>query len=77
MVFLIEYDRQAGKIVTIKGFKESDRKVAEDKRLETELNLNTIGSKHEVVILEADNKNILRRTHARYFRKLKDLAKPR
>ena len=74
MIFLIEYDRGLGRIITIRAFAESERNVAEAARLETELGLNRGGIEREVVLLEAANEKALRRTHRRYFEKLSDLA---
>jgi hypothetical protein len=67
MIFLIEYDRDEGRIVSIKNFSNSDREMAEDSRLKLELNLHLKGIDHEVVLLEAATEEALRRTHGRYF----------
>ena len=72
MIFLIEYDRDEGRIVTIKSFREKEE--AEESRLELELNLNGNNTDHEVVLLEAATEQALRRTHRRYFENLADLA---
>lgn len=53
MIFLIEYNRPKGQIVTLKHFKSSDRSRAEKSRLEIELELNRSGIEHEVVLLDA------------------------
>jgi len=73
MLFLIEYDRTQGKIVTMQEFDETAK--AESARLEMELRLNKLGVSHEVVILEAVSESNVRRTHRRYFENLNDLAK--
>ena len=75
MLFLIEYDRKQGEIVTLQTFDDADKLKAESKRLELELRLNRSGIEHEVVILEAQNDEALRRTHRRYFESLADLTK--
>lgn len=67
MIFLIEYDRHQGRIATIKSFKESERKTAEEARLELERKLNLADNGNEVVLLEAASENALRQTHGRYF----------
>ena len=67
MIFLIEYNRPQGRIITFSKFKNSDRVRAEKKRFELELNLNRNKVNHEVVLLEASTENLLRRTHRRYF----------
>jgi hypothetical protein len=74
MLFLIEYDRNAGRIITFKAFDDSDRRQAEDARLEMELHHNRLGVAHEVVILEAATEEALRRTHRRYFEDLAELV---
>jgi hypothetical protein len=74
MIFLIEYDRNRGKIVTFKSFDDSERQRAEDARLNMELKLNQLGTEHEVVILEAATEEALRRTHRRYFENLSELV---
>ncbi len=74
MIFLIEYDRVRGEIVTFKPFDDSERQNAEDARLNLELKLNQLGTQHEVVILEAATEEALRRTHRRYFENLSELV---
>jgi len=67
MIFLIEYDRELGRIETIKSFKDSERTLAQDARLELERQLNLEGNENEVVLLEAASEEALRQTHGRYF----------
>jgi hypothetical protein len=74
MIFLIEYDRTRGEIVTFQPFDDSERQRAEDARLDMELKLNQLGTEHEVVILEAATEEALRRTHRRYFENLSELV---
>ena len=76
MIFLIQYDRKKGNLVSFRSFDESDRRVAEDERLELELRLNQEGTKDEVVLLEAASENALRQTHRRYFETLRQLSQP-
>lgn len=75
MLFLIEYDRGKGEVVTIKSFADAERRYAETARLEMELALNRLGTDHEVVLLQAMDESALRRTHRRYFESIDDLAK--
>lgn len=75
MLFLIEYDRKRGQIVTFQSFDHSDRQKAQDSQLEMELDLHRCGVEHEVVLLDADTEEALRRTHRRYFQDLADLVK--
>ena len=74
MIFLIEYDRGQGRIVTFKTFGDSERQEAEGARLQLELELNRLGTEHEVVLLEATSEKALRRTHRRYFEDLAELT---
>ncbi|MBI4777333.1 hypothetical protein HY792_00175 [Candidatus Desantisbacteria bacterium] len=73
MIFLIEYNRRKGQIVNSRDFDDSQRREAADSRLEIELDLNRKGINHEVVLLEADSKDALLRTHRRYFADLTQL----
>jgi hypothetical protein len=74
MIFLIEYDRNRGEIVTFKTFDDSERQNAEAARLIMELELNRLGTEPEVVLLEAATEEALRRTHRRYFEDLTELV---
>ena len=74
MLFLIEYDRNEGRIITLKSFPDSEKEKVDESRLELELNLNLRGVENEVVILEAATEKALRRTHRRYFEDLAELA---
>jgi len=73
MIFLIEYDRSQGRVVTFRNFEVSQRKEAEETRLGIELMLNRKGTDHEVVLLDAENERALRRTHRRYFENLQQI----
>lgn len=53
MIYLIEYNRPEGRLVTFKVFAESERSKAQDLRLEIELDLNRRKVDHEVVLSEA------------------------
>lgn len=74
MRFLIEYDRQSGRLVTFSTFDDTEKQQAEDTRLTLEIELNRRGTKHEVVLLEAASEAAVRRTHRRYFEDLASLA---
>ncbi len=73
MIFLIEYNRSVGTIVTFRSFNDSQRREAETSRLDIELDLNRKGVDYEVVLLEAENEDALRQTHRRYFEDLHQL----
>lgn len=74
MIFLLEYDRQKGRIVTIEAFRDADRKASEKLRLQLEMELNLKNVENEVVLLEAASEAALRRTHRRYFENLAELT---
>ena len=74
MIFLIEYDREKGVLVSFRAFDESQRAQAEDSRLSMELSRNRGGESREVVLLEAADEDAIRRTHRRYFERIEDLA---
>lgn len=73
MIFLLEYNRPQGHIVTFRSFAESQRREAENQRLEMELTLHRSEVEHEVVLLDAQTEEALRRTHRRYFEDLKQM----
>ncbi len=74
MIFLIEYDRGEGRLLSIERFNDSDRDVAQESLLNLELALNSKGTKNEVVLLEAASEEAVRRTHRRYFESLAELT---
>jgi hypothetical protein len=76
MIFLIEYQRSEGRIVTFKVFEDSEQSSAETARLEIELELlhKGLDGDHEVVLLQAESEEALRRTHRRYFEALSELV---
>jgi len=73
MIFLIEYDRLEGRLVSKQEFADSDKVHAENSRIELEVSLNRTKTDHEVVLLQAPNEEALRRTHKRYFADLREL----
>ena len=75
MLFLIEYDRSRGSIVHLREFDDNSREIAEDARLDLELDLNRQGVEHEIVLLDAPSEEALRRTHGRYFESVAELAR--
>ena len=74
MIFLVEYDRSRGELVKIRPYSDADRHVAENVRLERELELHRDGVDREVVLLQAESEEALRQTHRRYFEDLAALA---
>jgi hypothetical protein len=73
VIFLIHYDRRAGKIKLLKRFIDADRSVAEKARLDLEIALHHQPRDEEVVILEAVSEEQIRKTHGRYFRTVEEL----
>jgi hypothetical protein len=67
MLFLIEYDRSRGEIISMGIHADSERAHVDEMRLEMELRLRRDALTREVVVLHAANEDALRRTHARYF----------
>lgn len=61
-------------MVTFRTFDESQRDDAEEARLEIELELFRKGVDHEVVLLEAESEEAVRRTHRRYFESFREIA---
>jgi hypothetical protein len=76
MLFLIEYDRLQGQIISFRSFASSEVAIAQEARLALELALNQEGVHREVVVLEALDEHALRRSHRRYFENLQELAEP-
>lgn len=74
MLFLIEYNRNQGRLVNFQSFGHTERERAERARLDTEIDLNRRKVEHEVVLLEAESETALRRTHRRYFESLDELT---
>lgn len=72
MIFLIDYDRRAGEIRLFKAFADDQRAKAEELRLELEIRGRADA---EVVLLESENEETIRRTHARYFKSAPDLLR--
>ena len=75
MIFLVEYDRDNGRLVSLNKFDDLDRSKAEDSRIELEVALNKQGVSREIVLLQAETEQALRQTHRRYFEKLSDLIR--
>ncbi len=74
MLFLIEYDRDRGQVVTIQEFDGSNRAAAEAARLDMEVRFRRSETDREVVILEAKSIAALKQTHGRYFQDLSELV---
>lgn len=73
MIFLVEYKRSEGKLISFQEFSDIDREMAEEALLNVEISLNRKNIEHEVVLLQAPNKAALLKTHRRYFDTLRQL----
>jgi hypothetical protein len=73
MIFLLEYDRRQGRLVTFKTFDDGQRADAEQARLDLELSQNRARVHREVVLLEAATEGALRKTHRRYFQNAREI----
>jgi hypothetical protein len=67
MLFLIRYDRSQGRIITLDEFADGERQRANERRLAMELHLGAALGNEEVVLLQAEDQEALRRTHRRFF----------
>ena len=74
MIFLIEYDRAGGRVISLNQFEDAKRLQAQEARLDLELRLSKCSVEREVVLLEAPSYEALTRTHRRYFEDLQRLA---
>ena len=71
--FLLAYDQRTGELLDLKEFAEKDWQVAEKERFQRELEGVGEGS-IEVVLLGAESRESLERTHGRYFKSVSELA---
>lgn len=76
MIFLIEYDRLSGKLIELRSFVASDAAAANSARVALELDRMNAQIEREIVILDAESEEQLRRTHRRYFEPIGTLADP-
>ena len=76
MIFLIEYDPAQGTILQLKEFLSDALSEANTSRLSLELERMQSNVRSEIVILEADSEEHLRKTHRRYFEPIGTLADP-
>jgi hypothetical protein len=73
MLFLIQYDRRAGRIVRMERFTNDQWDLAAETRLDLELELQRRRQNHEVVLLDAASEEALHKTHGRYFEDVEGL----
>lgn len=74
MIYLLHYDRAKGALERLQEFRDDERACAEQERLELELKVLVNQRLTEIVLLEADSIDQLKRTHRRYFESLNTLA---
>jgi len=74
MIFLIDYERKKGLLRTFKRFRDDQRAQAQRERLDIELSLNGSLESREVVLLEADHEETVRRSHRRYFETAREIV---
>ena len=74
MIFLLDYDRAAGRLVSMTVYSTDRLLDAQNTALELELKHRRESADREVVLLEAPDESTLRRTHGRYFEDLSQLA---
>ncbi|RYZ91559.1 MAG: hypothetical protein EOP06_06775 [Proteobacteria bacterium] len=73
MIFLIQYDRSAAKLISMTAYEDGQREDASGAKLELEISLLGSSAVNEVVLLEAPTEEHLRKTHRRYFETLNGL----
>jgi GNAT superfamily N-acetyltransferase len=73
MLFLIHYDRAKGRLVSIREFPETKMSDASAAKIDLEISLLGGSNRQEVVLLEADSRDDLRKTHRRYFETFEEL----
>ena len=76
MIFLVHYDRKKATLVDFLTFADEQRQEAERARLDRELAQLKQPGEFEIILLEADNEQVVRHTHRRYFETLEELLKP-
>lgn len=73
MIALIVYSRREGKIVHLETYVDEDLAKANDDRLRAEIDHAGSGD-CEIVTLQSDSLEQLKRTHARYFKSVEELG---
>jgi hypothetical protein len=67
MIFLISYDRKSGEATWLGEYPDSEMARAQQERLAAELDARKLGTYPEIVLLGAERRSDLKRTHAKYF----------
>lgn len=66
MFYLVHYDRAQSKVLSFKAFPDSERQQALTKRFELEEKQNHFDSSKEIVLLQADSREQLYKSHPKY-----------
>jgi len=74
VLFLLEYDRHNGVLISVNEYPSDHQEAAASDRLALEIELLKSGARHEVVLLEAASKEHLMSTHRRYFEGIEGLV---
>jgi len=73
MIFLLEYDRPRGALVSLREFGDDEMSLAHDACLEREIQLLGSDWTREVVMLQSRSLESLKFTHMRYFATLEEM----
>jgi hypothetical protein len=74
MLFLIEYSRSQGKLISLKSFPDTEWNAVMDERLELELDLfHRKVQDHDALVFQSDSLETLKVTHGNYFKTLEEL----
>ena len=68
MIFLVSYDRKTQRLTQLlETVDTGERSSARRRRLDTQRSLPLEEGRYDVVLLEASDEEVIRKTHARYF----------
>jgi hypothetical protein len=73
-IFLLIYDRDLRRLVSVDEFAQEDRAKATRARRDAEIAAIREGRKQEIVILEAESLDALKHTHGSYFYTVRELT---
>lgn len=74
-IFLLIYDRDAGRLERVDEYEQSQRARALDARLEAERAASREGRRKEIVLFEAESLDALKEMHGSYFYTVEELGK--
>ena len=67
MIYVLSFDRRTQKTTWLAELSDDMMEVAQQRRLDAEIAANDIDPPLEIVVLSAESKYALERTHSRYF----------